>query len=174
MFWRYQRRSKVRAAGTGRSGARSVADKHQEANTKIGGYESIDPLLAAWARTHGTVWYTKYQDEEVRVSVVGSGIRDRVQIWVDPARDGQTTVQLFQSKRGLLPMRGKDFPCLVSELPQTLDIVLELALRWHAGEDLPSWSSIGGNSRGSEILRVGLVVILAGLISTCSRIMFEI
>lgn len=174
MFWRYQRRSKVRAAGIGRSGARSVADKHQEANTEIGGYESIDALLAAWARTHGAVWHAEYEDEEDRVFEVGSSSRDWLQIWIDPARDGQTTVHLFQSKRGLLPMRGKDFPCLISELPQTLDNVLELAVRWHAGKDLPSWSSIRGNNRVGEILRIGFVVILAGLISTCSRIMFEI
>ena len=79
-------------------------------------------------------WLTDYQGTDVRTFFLGSGIRDRVQIWVDPPRDGFTAVHAFQNKKGARPKKVEDLPCTVSDLPDVLDRVLDLVEGWLGGE----------------------------------------
>lgn len=99
-------------------------------------YDPIDPLLSRWAEAHSLTWLTDYQGTDVRTFFLGSDIRDRTQIWVDPPRDDRTVVHAFQNRKGTRPKRIEDMPCAVSELPDALDRVLELVRGWLGqGED---------------------------------------
>jgi hypothetical protein len=93
-------------------------------------YGSIDPLLSQWAVGHSLKWFAEYKEADVRVCVLGSEIRDRVEIWVDPPQNDRTVVHVFQSKRGLRPKKVEHMLSTVSELSETLDRALDLAELW--------------------------------------------
>jgi hypothetical protein len=93
-------------------------------------YIDVDPTLSDWAELNSIVWLTDYQDSVVRTFLIEPDSKNRVQIWVDPASDGQTTVHVFQNNMGRRWKKEEDYPCNVNDLPNALDKAFAKAKEW--------------------------------------------
>jgi hypothetical protein len=89
-------------------------------------YESIDPIITAWAAKHTLHLYTTYRDEEVRsVDMVGSNGR-KCQLWIDaPDKSGNVQVHVWDYKK-----RREDCKANVNDLSQCLERAYGTAMKW--------------------------------------------
>ena len=89
-------------------------------------YESIDPIISAWAAKHTLHLYTTYRDEEVRsVDLIGSAGR-KCQLWIDaPDQSGNVLVHVWDYKK-----RRQDLQTTMAELAQSLEMAYATAIGW--------------------------------------------
>jgi len=89
-------------------------------------YESIDPIINAWATKNTLHIYTTSRDEEVRsVSLVGSNGR-KCQLWIDaPDQSGNVQVHVWDYKK-----RREDCKATVDDLPRCLERAYATAMKW--------------------------------------------
>lgn len=91
-------------------------------------YESIDPVIAAWATEHALHLYTTYRDEEVRsVDLVGSNGR-KCQLWIDaPDQSGNVQVHVWDYKK-----RRENYTAMTGDLRRSLEQAYVTATKWLA------------------------------------------
>lgn len=93
-------------------------------------YNDVDPILSDWAEKNDIVWLTDYQDSVVRTFLIEPKSKNRVQIWVDPTSNGETTVHVFQNNMGRRWKKEEDYPCDVNALSNALDRAFAKAKEW--------------------------------------------
>ncbi|MGC2221996.1 MAG: hypothetical protein WA624_06325 [Methylocella sp.] len=93
-------------------------------------YEEIDKGLAEWASRHSLVWLTDHQGSEVRTFFLRPESKEKVQIWVDPPKNGHVNVHVFQYKLGGKKKNAEDVSCKITDLVKALDEVLNTANKW--------------------------------------------
>ena len=93
-------------------------------------YASIDSQIQEWASANSLHLYTKQGDQEIRCAYVSSLGGECFQIWIDPPRDGRTSVHVGCVEG----RRDTDDPVSwaisVSEVAAALNIALEMVLEW--------------------------------------------
>jgi hypothetical protein len=89
-------------------------------------YESIDPIITAWAARHTLHVYTTYRDEEVRsVDLVGSD-GYKCQLWIEaPDQSGSAKVHIWDYKK-----RREDFRTTYADLDRRLEQAYATAMKW--------------------------------------------
>jgi hypothetical protein len=89
-------------------------------------YSIVDPILEAWADSHGLHIRTQYQDVEVRSIDIVTPQGKRFQLWIDePSQSGDTTVHIWDMKK-----RRKDFVATKSSLKEKLEAAFQQAQSW--------------------------------------------
>jgi hypothetical protein len=93
-------------------------------------YDLIDSTLSEWATRHSLVWLTDYQGTDVRTFFLNPEIKEKIQVWVDPPKDGSTSVHVFQYTIGGKKKNSRVIQSTLPDLSTILDESLGLAKEW--------------------------------------------
>jgi hypothetical protein len=99
-------------------------------------YRQIDPVIDAWAGTHGVSVYREYKETEVRSVERRVAKNSGYQIWIEaPDADGLVGIHVWDFRRSDRGGKRRDFLVSQHDLRNYLESALIIAQQWIADRD---------------------------------------